>query len=569
MKARALMLVLGLAAALPWARVDAARHALLIGVSDYTDPRVPDLEGPRHDVAAMREVLATRWGFEEANITVLVDADATEEAILQALRRLRETPADDEILVYFSGHGTSASDPDLGAHLNLPDGSGAIAAVDFDPDRIDRLSLRQPAADGLLVGRYELRPAFEALDQTHSTLVIFDACFSGNAARALPSPWTPRQTRQLSLLGRIGNALLGKQSAESENFNYRNTVYFGAAAEHQLAVDFSQAEIDAGIVSSFDGKPHGGFSDSLLRALHAYSGDTGQPTRARLFNHVRKQFSLHCQVCGHDPVSLPAINPPGSTLLDQPFLTLNGTPATHPEPPVERGDDTLRIAAADTAIAALPRSLQTRLTDDTRVPDVYFETDGDSLLALGADGRLLREFTRGQLTSDHLTDWASTRTWLKRRAHRDARQASGELRVEFRHPVLGMTVHEGDLLQFEAQYPHDAHIAMLLVDASGALSVLYPATPAEMHATLKAGDVFRFPAPGAPAIAVTPPWGTDTLLFYALPVDFEYHDTLLALARQPHVALNDPALARVERWLDESGGRYGALQLRIAAEPWR
>jgi len=31
-------------------------HALLIGVSDYADERITDLEGPEHDVASLREV---------------------------------------------------------------------------------------------------------------------------------------------------------------------------------------------------------------------------------------------------------------------------------------------------------------------------------------------------------------------------------------------------------------------------------------------------------------------------------------------------------------------------------
>ena len=83
-------------------------------------------------------------------------------------------------------------------------------------------------------------------------------------------------------------------------FEYKNTVYFGAAAEDQFAVDFSQAEIDAGLVSSIDGLPHGGFTDALLRVLSTpLSGvldnqaDSARPDNhevelsyAQLFNRV-------------------------------------------------------------------------------------------------------------------------------------------------------------------------------------------------------------------------------------------------------------------------------------------
>ena len=193
----------------------AAQHALLIGVSDYTDTRVPDLEGPIHDVAALKDMLLTHWLFDQANVTTLINDEATESAILKALDALpsRATPGDD-ILIYFSGHGTSASDPDFGSRLNLPDGTGAIVASDFDPTRLNRQTLSNASDDGLLVGRFELKPRFQALDAHYNVLIMFDACFTGNSARALPTSYRPKNTRQLNVMD-LFSKLLGKDNDDA------------------------------------------------------------------------------------------------------------------------------------------------------------------------------------------------------------------------------------------------------------------------------------------------------------------------------------------------------------------
>ena len=77
-------LVLSLAVCLTgWAiPVDAAKRALLIGVENYKDSR-HDLEGVREDVKIMKEVLLGRAGFNESEIKILVDQQATKEDVVK------------------------------------------------------------------------------------------------------------------------------------------------------------------------------------------------------------------------------------------------------------------------------------------------------------------------------------------------------------------------------------------------------------------------------------------------------------------------------------------------------
>ena len=80
-----------------------AYKALIIGINDYKDPDIPDLETAVNDANAMANLLSERYGFE---VKLLLDRKATREAIYRALRSLTSsTEADDSVLIYYAGHG--------------------------------------------------------------------------------------------------------------------------------------------------------------------------------------------------------------------------------------------------------------------------------------------------------------------------------------------------------------------------------------------------------------------------------------------------------------------------------
>lgn len=78
-------------------------RALLIGINDYNDPKIPDLETAVNDATATAKLLQERYGFK---VKLLLDRKATKKAIYQALRNLASsTIPDDNILIYYAGHG--------------------------------------------------------------------------------------------------------------------------------------------------------------------------------------------------------------------------------------------------------------------------------------------------------------------------------------------------------------------------------------------------------------------------------------------------------------------------------
>lgn len=87
-----------LQAALP--RIE-RKLALLIGVNQYADKRVPELVGAVPDARAVRTLLEQRLGYET---TVL--EDPSREAIVRAFNRLAaQAEANDSVIIYYAGHG--------------------------------------------------------------------------------------------------------------------------------------------------------------------------------------------------------------------------------------------------------------------------------------------------------------------------------------------------------------------------------------------------------------------------------------------------------------------------------
>ena len=571
--------------------VQAVQHALLIGVSDYTDPRIPDLEGPVNDVDALRDVLIRQWLFKEENIHVLVDANATEVNILQALDDLqRSTAPDDDVIIYYSGHGTSASDPDLGAHLDLPDGTGAIVASDFNPDKLNRRSLDQATDDGLLVGRFEIRPRLEALDIGRSVLVIFDACFSGNATRGFSSPYIPKNVRRIDLSAVWDDSdvvnlpdLRSKNEATSRSwytgsdnaFSFNNIVYIGAAAENQYAVDFSSEEISAGLVSTIDGKAHGGFTDSLLRALWQPTSQSNSLSFAQLFNLTVNQFNLWCKVCGHTPVSLPDVQTDTHNVLER--IILRGSALLAYNADYDATSDPVMQEAliVDTQLPdnllAMKNLLPKRAVAlDELVgqssPDVYFKQAHNHINAFTADGQLINQLDINSDDED-ISRWLEGRQWLKRRMARDLANENGNLNVSFRHPMTGNRVVEGELLFFNIQADADAKLLALVLNANSELHLLYPINARERRAVLRARSVKRIPETGEAQIQVTPPWGTDTVLFYTVPPALEVDDALTHLATLPSIPLDDPALNTIESILENKQIPTATATVRVVSGP--
>src|SRR2546421_10145833 len=87
--------------------------AIVIGISKYQSKLFGTLPGADADARRVVQSL-TSWGIHPENIRILLDQEATRQAILRALRvwPLQKASKDIRILVFFAGHGSRVQEPD-------------------------------------------------------------------------------------------------------------------------------------------------------------------------------------------------------------------------------------------------------------------------------------------------------------------------------------------------------------------------------------------------------------------------------------------------------------------------
>ncbi len=101
----------------------AAHHALLIGVSEYEEPKLDgqaagevnptlhNLPGATKDVAIVEEVLKSRLGFQPSEMRILLNRAATHTGIERAFADLAAAvQPGDVVYIHYSGHGSLVTD---------------------------------------------------------------------------------------------------------------------------------------------------------------------------------------------------------------------------------------------------------------------------------------------------------------------------------------------------------------------------------------------------------------------------------------------------------------------------
>ena len=128
--------------------------AVLIGIDDYTDARIPKLANAAGDARAVAELLETKLGYE-----TVVLANAGKAQIIRTLNTLAATlGAKDSIVVYYAGHG------------QLVSGTGLGYWQVGDADASDAKSWLSNADIGKLISRLG----------ASQVVLVSDSCFSGS-----------------------------------------------------------------------------------------------------------------------------------------------------------------------------------------------------------------------------------------------------------------------------------------------------------------------------------------------------------------------------------------------------
>jgi hypothetical protein len=139
-------------------------HALLIAVEEYQDPAITSLSEPLKDANKLKEVLKTKYTFEEKDIDLLTNP--TFEEMNVAFDDLsRKIAPTDHLVIFYAGHGFFDEKTNIGYWLPS------------DAQEKNRAKWFRNSALVENIG---------AIDSKH-TLLIADACFSGGIFRTRAS----------------------------------------------------------------------------------------------------------------------------------------------------------------------------------------------------------------------------------------------------------------------------------------------------------------------------------------------------------------------------------------------
>ena len=218
------------------------RHALVIGIDEYEDAAYPDLGYAVADARAVAKILIESYGFESDDVRLIVNGDATRDALASALEvwacDTERVGEEDLFGLFFAGHGVTRP--------GRRESRGYIVPVD------GRSNSRGESDWSSLIGMNDVEDISELVPAKHA-LFVLDCCFGGLAVTRAAPPVAAGLSNRARQVITAGNA--------------------------------QQAVLDAG------GGGHSVFTGALLGGLEGDADLDGDQvvTFGELFNHVGRE----------------------------------------------------------------------------------------------------------------------------------------------------------------------------------------------------------------------------------------------------------------------------------------
>lgn len=524
------------------------RHALLIGVGAYDQK---PLEGPQWDVRALCGLLNDTYGFDAAHIQVLLDGGgerlpcaarpakaATKEGILDAIEALQHsTRPGDHIFIYFSGHGTSAQAP--GNDWPLPYNTAALVPWKYP---FGTLVSRAKAVEALVVGHTDdpddrdvrallLKLEDEDPARSRHIFIAVDACFSARAMRNIATIPTRNYPQSFTDEEGFDDGIVGPSRQRYDRYPYRHTFIVSAAAEDQEACDIPRRLLRR--FPTHDERPHGGFTDALIRVLqrgNAIDGNgDGIPTYGDLFDAVRAEMVQ--RQFPQDPTYHPIMQEGGDRLRAKTlFSGADNVPPERPEAPLRRQEtDLLRVVIDidDPVLSARLRAIeQIALVSDA--PEIRIRRHGAGYVLCSGSDEQVAAIERADPGT--LSEYLLHQAWAKRlRAYRNPKQAFA-LSLDFDGTRQAGLASKGEKIEFAIATERDAYPVLIDVDPAGAITVLYPVKPTEV---VPLGPSRRKVLPDDSfQIEVRPPFGMDDVVLLGFSRRTKALDALVGAAAE-------------------------------------
>jgi len=454
--------------------------ALLIGVGDYQNTN-SNLDGPPADLASLADVLPS-WGYSPKNITRLLDSDATKSNILYAIDKIeRITKAGDSVFIYFSGHGTSAQDSDLG--LPLPITTGAFIPYDYA-----RNSDKNAIVESLIIGERDLQPRFKKLESKGRTVfVIVDACYSQNTARSVSGMFNSNNkytiaSRSFDLFdGMNVSNLKSTQTTIRKNFPYKNLVYMAASSKHETAGDYTENMTN----QTYDGKPHGVFTNELLTVLTSRKNLDSDRDGVVSIREAFKQIRMGLENKSQTPQLM--YNKQNANVIDSPLFD-RGISISASENNNTQGNVNNLKLYINSKILKLRSEFRNNFNIElvSQDYDLAVHPVGDEAIVFRASGEEIGQYSLSD--TSELLRMISSVAWMKQIRKINF---NGEIQVSLHQDISHSKniVKLGEEFSLIANIEEKGYFWLFTVGSSGNISLLYPETKSKFHRKKKAGNI--------------------------------------------------------------------------------
>jgi len=195
------------------------RFAVIIGVSDYLDTRIPSLRYANKDAKAVYDWLISPDGgkYSPSHVKLLLDQDATGKNIRNALFIwLKQAIQEDVVMIYFAGHGSPES----------PNTPNNLFLLPYDAfyDEI--------ATSGFPM--WDIETALKRFIKAKKVVVIADACHSGGVGQ--PFDVAKRASRAINVnpissgfqnLSQIGDGVCVISASDDKQFSQESKDWGG------------------------------------------------------------------------------------------------------------------------------------------------------------------------------------------------------------------------------------------------------------------------------------------------------------------------------------------------------
>ncbi|KAJ7138018.1 peptidase C14, caspase domain-containing protein [Mycena epipterygia] len=259
-------------------------YAVIVGINEYQSNSIRNLEGCENDAQTVKSFLTDRYQMPESQIILLLNADATRDAILEKFQtHLIDNSSiekGDAIIIYFAGHGSRVKAPE------------SWSSIDGKVETLVPYDERTKTPDGKVVHgipdwTINILLSRLAAEKGNNITVICDCCHSGGATRDSESVYRIRSVPTFKPLPEnLDRTLRVALSGESYKCDMNSHVLLAACREQEKAYE---ATSDAG-------KPCGFFTDSLVKQLREI--ETNRVTYAELVGRLPTLYDQNPQCEG-------------------------------------------------------------------------------------------------------------------------------------------------------------------------------------------------------------------------------------------------------------------------------